>query len=962
MDNPYPHLCLNIPAPKSDPFDLAFPTSRDLYFLFGTKNKKYGWGSFPAKDRPELLETADRFAKAEFEEWMQNQALSDTSFDLNQSCPYKSETAIDNKSFAQQFFSTSAWNRQPLTEESRGSSYEILKPFRPEHLHCALNSADSVLDCVFAELGNINESTRPKSLLFGGEVGMRVSERTYFRDLSKIVERADQYSPMTEIGRKRGIVIDRAKVFKTLPDPSRLMLYGLSPLPNTNISSWLDSSASISTTCSGLQFFCSRTSQNLHVIYLEIMALSMCGQIDPHDILEGLVSSVKFTNFDPELKRSMPSSIASHIMAISISALLTTVDVLREDRDEILWNIFEDFRGKGHILFDGYDIPKNFKMPPGRMAGIQSILDRWALAYEEPVAQYLMKLILRSFASWSYTSTISKLEDGKETTPKCAIQDERSDFKTRVKAFLTILPAADEDLTRHLNWRLLEWARTIFLRDWNGEAKFQWNTDVGASIEFMRWMYSCRDDFGLEPGRFVIDVLINRLDYLEACKDWMEFGSTNLTGNLLDFSWLFSSNAKVTMFRTINLCHMFSAYEASAITADLVARMTLHTNSSARQLLDRLSISMDMFLLIDIRRDNILRDAFNQLWRRQKRELFRPLKVRMGMDEGEEGVDMGGVQQEFFRLAIADATDPAKGLFSIDERTRMTWFQPMSLAPLHQFTLLGLLFGLALYNGITLAITFPLAFYRKLLGTENTSIQDIEDGWPDLHNGLLSLLTWSDDQVEETFLRTYTFSFESLGIVHDVDMHAIGREEKWPIEHPKVAEEPIMVSNDNRKKYVSDYIFWLTNKSIGPQFKAFMDGFYLPLRRKALHLLKPEDLRSLLEGHQAIDIEELKQTAQYEDGYSRFHKKIIEFWEVVQDLSPEQHVKLLEFVTASPRVPVRGMVEVTFIIQRNGIGDERLPSSLTCFGRLLLPEYSSKQVMAEKLKLAIQNNTGFGTQ
>ena len=66
-------------------------------------------------------------------------------------------------------------------------------------------------------------------------------------------------------------------------------------------------------------------------------------------------------------------------------------------------------------------------------------------------------------------------------------------------------------------------------------------------------------------------------------------------------------------------------------------------------------------LVLEIRRDNILTDALNQLWRREKRELLRPLKIRMGMDEGEEGVDLGGVQQEFFRIAIGEALNPDYG-------------------------------------------------------------------------------------------------------------------------------------------------------------------------------------------------------------------------------------------------------------------------------------------------------------
>lgn len=39
---------------------------------------------------------------------------------------------------------------------------------------------------------------------------------------------------------------------------------------------------------------------------------------------------------------------------------------------------------------------------------------------------------------------------------------------------------------------------------------------------------------------------------------------------------------------------------------------------------------------------------------------------------------------------------------------------------------------------------------------------------------------------------------------------------------------------------------------------------------------------------------------------------------------------------------------------------QRIPTSLTCFGRLLLPEYTCKEALAEKLDKALENAQGFG--
>ncbi len=76
------------------------------------------------------------------------------------------------------------------------------------------------------------------------------------------------------------------------------------------------------------------------------------------------------------------------------------------------------------------------------------------------------------------------------------------------------------------------------------------------------------------------------------------------------------------------------------------------------------------------------------------------------------------------------------------------------------------------------------------------------------------------------------------------------------------------------------------------------------------------------------------------------------------DLKHKRH--LLEFVTASDRVPLKGLESLMFVIQRNGPDTDRLPSALTCFGRLLLPEYSSKDKLKERLFTAIENAKGFG--
>ena len=293
----------------------------------------------------------------------------------------------------------------------------------------------------------------------------------------------------------------------------------------------------------------------------------------------------------------------------------------------------------------------------------------------------------------------------------------------------------------------------------------------------------------------------------------------------------------------------------------------------------------------------------------------------------------------------------------------MAWFQPGSLEPPWKFELIGTIVSLAIYNGLTLPITFPKALYRKLLDKDVTELHHIADGWPELASGLTSLLEWDekDGLVEEIFARTYEFSVEQFGQAISREMNS---STQWPqfSDSHKLSSNPDdapLVTNQNRNNYVSDYIRWLTDVSVRPQFEAFKSGFFTCIDRRSIKLFDPDTLQSVVEGIQEIDITELRRTTRYV-GWDATDKPVRDFWSIVRKYDIGQKRKLLEFVTASDRVPVGGMRNVQFTLQKNGVGDGHLPTSYTCYGILLLPEYSSKDVLKEKLAMSLENSKGFG--
>ena len=576
-------------------------------------------------------------------------------------------------------------------------------------------------------------------------------------------------------------------------------------------------------------------------------------------------------------------------------------------------------------------------------------------------------------------------------------------------------------------------ARSVLLRNWDRSITIQRAGPVGGALELLAGVYRERHVLALEPDLFWMPFIADSFDDMLMPSQWLSFHADNRQMHILSFSFLFEPEVLVRYFRAINIAIMKKSHMDATIVYNDTRQYVWTTSPNqiplhgAKEVLAHLRPHMAKYFVLTIRRDDILNDAINQIWRRQRRELMKPLRVRIGKDEGEDGLDHGGVQQEFFRLLFAEAFRPDYGMFTVDTTTKMAWFQPGSFEPLYRFEALGILMSLAIYNGITLPITMPLAFYRKLLGIKVKKLDHIEDGWPELSKGLRKLLTWSDGDVGNVIARTYEFGYELCGSNVSVDMQKIGRDDHWPPSKAKasrkgkekskstsfelpldptltpppqpspslspgiatapilsrtssidvkgistpqsidsdllessIVEEAALVTNANRSQYVNDYILWLIHRSIEPQYEAFARGFYTCLERTALSIFTPEALQALVEGSTDIAIDELERTATYEE-YKATDPTIVNFWQVVRNMSTEQHKRLLEFVTASDRVPVNGMSSVTFTVQNNGMEDSRLPSSSTCYGRLLLPQYSSKEVLEEKLTKAIENSVGFGT-
>ncbi|GLE00692.1 hypothetical protein PINS_up009480 [Pythium insidiosum] len=373
------------------------------------------------------------------------------------------------------------------------------------------------------------------------------------------------------------------------------------------------------------------------------------------------------------------------------------------------------------------------------------------------------------------------------------------------------------------------------------------------------------------------------------------------------------------------------------IDSDLEQRSRIQDAMVSRLLTN----SVSPYLVLRVRRDNIVEDSLQQLVRASPETLKKPLKVKF---IGEDGIDEGGVRKEFFQILLRQLLDPAYGMFTYDDETRTLWFNSDSLEATMEFELIGILLGLAIYNAVILDVSFPHIVYKKLMGCR-LGLDDIETAMPALGKGLRQLLDF-DGNVEEVFQRNFEYSYEVFGAVKTIEL--------------KPGGAAIAVTNENRAEYVKLYVDYILNASVAKQFEAFHKGFHLVCNGEVLEMFRWEELQLLVCGSPELDFEALEKAARYEDGYTEESECIRNFWSVVHEFSLEEKKKLLRFSTGSDRVPIRGLSSMLFIISRNGPDSDRLPTAHTCFNHLLLPEYSTREKLKDRLLLAINQAEGFG--
>jgi ubiquitin-protein ligase E3 A len=445
---------------------------------------------------------------------------------------------------------------------------------------------------------------------------------------------------------------------------------------------------------------------------------------------------------------------------------------------------------------------------------------------------------------------------------------------------------------------------------------------VPAAVRVLQLLYAANERMPadkLDYPEFYNDAINENIDLKE---DFMRWIDGNGMFSFCDFSFVFDAGTKSKILQFESIVEQHHQRQEAI-------RRTIFTGMVSPPA-----------LVFKIRREHLIEDTLSAIQRHDPADLKKELRVHF---VGEEAIDEGGVQKELFQLILRQILDAKYGMFTYSEEARTSWFNSVS-TDFAEFKLIGIILGLAIYNGIILDLHFPFVVYKKLVGIEPT-LDDLKDVNPGLAQGLRKLLEF-EGNVEDAFMQNFQISYEAYGMVQTHDLKEGG------------ADMPL--TNANRQEYVDLYVRWCLRDSIAAQFEAFLSGFRLVCESRAFNMFRAEELEQLVCGSPILDFEELEKVTQYDSGYHPDHRVIKDFWAIVHAMTLDQKKRLLFFSTGSDRSPIGGLGKLAFVITRHGEDSDRLPQAHTCFNHLLLPEYASRDKLQERLLTAISNAEGFG--
>ena len=269
-----------------------------------------------------------------------------------------------------------------------------------------------------------------------------------------------------------------------------------------------------------------------------------------------------------------------------------------------------------------------------------------------------------------------------------------------------------------------------------------------------------------------------------------------------------------------------------------------------------------------------------------------------------------------------------------------------------QFEFLGVLMGICIRTGVYLPINLCSLVWKKIIG-EKVNDNDIKI----FDEGLFKMIEILSKEDKEINKELITNSFgENISSITLSD----GSQKKLSKTY---TDEDLISSSKNRNNLILEIKNLRLNES-DSQIISIIKGINKIIPLPVLQYFTWEEIERLVCGKKIVDIELLEKNTIISPDLEKKEYLVKWVWEIVKEFSEEERIQFVKFCYAQERLPYTqeeyDQKQIQFTIKFNPkFKKNGLPRSDTCFFFLILPDYSSKEIMKKMISIAIKmDNVG----
>ena len=269
-----------------------------------------------------------------------------------------------------------------------------------------------------------------------------------------------------------------------------------------------------------------------------------------------------------------------------------------------------------------------------------------------------------------------------------------------------------------------------------------------------------------------------------------------------------------------------------------------------------------------------------------------------------------------------------------------------------QFEFLGILMGLCIRTGVYLPVNLCSLVWKKIIGEkiDKNDILIFDEGLSKMGE----ILFKKDNEINKDLLKN------SFG--ENISTISLTDSTQKKLSKTYTTEE--LISSKKERIDLFKEIHNLRLNESNSQITSIIKGINKIIPISVLQYFTWEEMERLVCGKKTVDIELLEKNTVIAPELEKKDYLVKWVWEIVKEFTEEERIQFVKFCYAQERLPYTqeeyDQKQIQFSIKFNANFEKNgLPRADTCFFFLILPDYTSKEIMKKMISIAIKmDNVG----